>query len=126
MTESNNKTNTSGSRDATTETQGQNENEHLESDNKNVDNENKNEHPAVENNEGTNAVVTDIEDMESNVQTAPVSSIQDTECVSPCHIDVCIEPKIPECEDHLVAGSRGGLVNTPASFFTDLSEYKAG
>ena len=28
--------------------------------------------------------------------------------------------------DAAVTGSRGGLVNTPASLFTDFSEYKSG
>ena len=51
-----------------------------------------------------------------------------------------IEPSLPEAEtedhsadhnkndldDAAVTGSRGGLVNTPASFFTDFSEHKSG
>ena len=40
--------------------------------------------------------------------------------------DYSAEQKKNDLDDAAVTGSRGGLVNTPASLFTDFSEYKSG
>ena len=87
---------------------------------------NENERFPVNTNDAATSVSSVHDDTEKSVCAAPVPSVQDTESASPCLMDLCIEHRNTELEDHHVAGSRGGLVNTPASFLTDWSEYKAG
>ena len=82
----------------------------------------------TEKGDDTTTIFTDSsvhEGSEHYIQTVPAFSAQDS--MSLCKIDICIKNMNAELEDQQIdaAGSREGLVNTPASFFTDWSEYKA-
>ena len=70
-----------------------------------------------------------------NENNTEESSILASNCY---RVEPCLpEPSPADAEDYseerkandfdaVVTGSRGGLVNTPASLFTDFSEYKSG
>ena len=75
-----------------------------------------------------------------NENTENENNTQDTSILaSNCYpVEPCLPEPLPAntedySEEHktndfdaVVTGSRGGLVNTPASLFTDFSEYKSG
>lgn len=66
------------------------------------------------------------DDAESPTNIVPVPSSQALESVSQCQADA-VEDQKDTVEDEVeVGGSRGGFVNTPASFLTDFNEYKGG
>ena len=74
-----------------------------------------------------------------NENTEKENNTEDTSILaSNCYrLEPCLPEPSADTEDYsaehktndfdaVVTGSRGGVVNTPASLFTDFSEYKSG